>query len=813
VPDFKSASLRMFARSQQGSSSQPLQSNALRSRTLAASARRSILRQAIIEAVEPRQLLSVSTDAQGWTNVTPDADTRVVYVSSSGGNNANDGLSQGTPVATIAYAKTLLRDGMGDQMLLKKGDVWRESLGYWKISGKSADQPLLIGAYGTGARPELDITGSYGFGAGSPSQTLHDVVIQGIHVYAAGRDPNSALYSPGSLADGFYISGNTTNLLFEDDQVDFFRNNFISTDYYAPSYNFQVRRCIITDAYSTTAVHSQGMYLQGIHGILLDGNTFDHNGWNEGVGPAVPTLWNHNVYVNGTNSDFVARNNIFANASSHGLQARVGGNVENNLFLDNPLGLSYGLVNGSGPLVPGGVTGTVVGNVFLGGRDINGQARGLGIEMANIKPGDGVVVSDNIFANSYNGGLFAAINLSVGNNHYNGDAAVGLNDVTVKDNIVYNWTRGLWINPAMINGGTGKNGVNGINISNNDFQQIQSSNIVYTGIGMNPLYETVSGNRYNSQNLGGAPFYMAGQAYSLPGWSDSVESDAQDVQADYTDPTRNIDTLDAQLGGNGTKADWLQQSRANSRDNWKFSFTGPWATTYMRGGFFDLGDSTPAIPGGWIVPFTPLPTVVSPPPGQLGGGSSGGGSGGTGGTGGTGTGGTGTGGTGTGGTGTGGTDGGTGGTGGTGTGGRPGFDPGGSGTGTGTGTGGTGTGGTGTGGTGTGTGTGGTGTGTGGTGTGTGTGTGGTTGTPPDSDHTGDGTGGTIPPPTIPTTPPPDPGTPVVTGDGDQTVVVWYNPGSTGSSSGNTDADGVGATYVDRKGPGLQFKDGYWYLA
>jgi len=144
-----------------------------------------------------------------------------------------------------------------------------------------------------------------------------------------------------------------------------------------------------------------------------------------------------------------------ADAASHGLQARTGGAVENNLFLNNPIGLSYGVVNGSGPLVAGGVTGAVRGNVFLGGNDIHNQPRGIGIEIANIKPIDGAVVEKNIFANSYAGGLFAAINLTTSNNHFNPEEAAGLNDLTIKDNVVYNWTRGLWVNPAMHNGGTG----------------------------------------------------------------------------------------------------------------------------------------------------------------------------------------------------------------------------------------------------------------------------------------------------------------------------------------------------------------------
>ena len=106
----------------------------------------------MVEPLEPRQLLSVSHDAGGWTVVTPGSGSRVVYVSSSQGSDSNSGLSQSAPVRSIARAEKLLRSGTGDQLLLKRGDVSRETFGHWKLSGQSSSQPVVIGAYGTGER-------------------------------------------------------------------------------------------------------------------------------------------------------------------------------------------------------------------------------------------------------------------------------------------------------------------------------------------------------------------------------------------------------------------------------------------------------------------------------------------------------------------------------------------------------------------------------------------------------------------------------------------------------------------------------------
>src|SRR4051812_26376523 len=86
---------------------------------------------AVAEAMESRLFLSVAQDAGGWTVVTPPADARVVYVSSSQGKDGNNGLSPNTPVQSLAKATSLLRTGSGDQMLLKRGDTWHENFGLW----------------------------------------------------------------------------------------------------------------------------------------------------------------------------------------------------------------------------------------------------------------------------------------------------------------------------------------------------------------------------------------------------------------------------------------------------------------------------------------------------------------------------------------------------------------------------------------------------------------------------------------------------------------------------------------------------------
>ena len=104
----------------------------------------------------------------GWTVFTPAADTRLIYVSSSGSDAAGSWYAPTDPAVgsdpfqpsgaiqpyrTIAAAYEALRDGHADWLLLRRGDVWQESLGTWKKSGQDLAFPMLIGSYGTGPRP------------------------------------------------------------------------------------------------------------------------------------------------------------------------------------------------------------------------------------------------------------------------------------------------------------------------------------------------------------------------------------------------------------------------------------------------------------------------------------------------------------------------------------------------------------------------------------------------------------------------------------------------------------------------------------
>lgn len=79
------------------------------------------------------------------------ADGKTYYISSSRGNDANDGLSENTPFKTLTRASQLdLKPG--SQLLLRASDVWQRQTLMPKGSG-TKEKPIVIGTYGTGAKP------------------------------------------------------------------------------------------------------------------------------------------------------------------------------------------------------------------------------------------------------------------------------------------------------------------------------------------------------------------------------------------------------------------------------------------------------------------------------------------------------------------------------------------------------------------------------------------------------------------------------------------------------------------------------------
>lgn len=518
--------------------------------------------------------------SSGWTTLVPSEDSRIVYVSSSDGDDMNDGLSEEEPKETIAAGVALLRNGYPDYLLFKRGDTFSGALGTITLAGRSTDELMVIGAYGTGARPIID-TGDAGFillngyvdGVAHAGNYLAFV---GLDLYPSGRDPDTA-YDETNTVIGIHLTYGDS-ILVEDCRVRFYS---VGIDV-GECDDVSIRRNEITHQYDGAGSHSQGMLVHGVDGFTLEENVIDHNGW---INASDADNFNHNIYIKESCTGCVIHGNIIARGSSHGLQARSGGDVTDNLFIDNPVHLSFGLVNGA-PVFVGGVEGTVSGNVFIGGRDIDGSPRGYAIEFGNIKPVAGAVCENNLFVgDGVNTESHAAIEVSISTAVDNSEDDEGINDLTIRQNVFYGWYQGISVHPELVPGGTGGTRLSGLVVQDNDFQATTSGVLINHECAFDGDEETFSGNRYHTSGDGSAWFLIDSVTTSITTWLATIDTTGTNTDVSYSDPTLTIGDYSESIGDTATTAAFLSNAAGQHRLTWQDKYTADPAIAFMMGGW------------------------------------------------------------------------------------------------------------------------------------------------------------------------------------------------------------------------------------
>jgi hypothetical protein len=337
------------------------------------------------------------------------------------------------------FARALDQLPSGSELLLPRGATFDTS----RTPTVRQDDVRIL-AYGDPALPAPVIRGS-GCG-GLACYGKRGLVARGIRFEGVGGTPVAhgvgLMNVRGATLEELEVSGFVFGVTVEG------MNRGDSAD-------VAVRRCRIHDNYHPQRAHSAGLYAQCTDRLTLEHNLFDTNGW-QPPGARTPAVaatdQNHNVYLQSTNGPAVVRGNVFANASGYGIQQRCGGACEGNVFVDNPVHQSYGLINGA-PGFPGGVSGTIRNNVYVGSRDISGSPRGWAVELANVLK---VEVSDLIVAHDRSGNAIA-VQVNVPQRVTNPQDLVGILDLTIAASVyVWDWPRGpFWKNAAIVPDGTG----------------------------------------------------------------------------------------------------------------------------------------------------------------------------------------------------------------------------------------------------------------------------------------------------------------------------------------------------------------------
>ena len=511
--------------------------------------------------------------AAGWTEFPKSADALTIYVSSSGGDDANDGLSEAKPVKSLAKGKSLVRSGFGDHLLLKRGDVWTAGFGEWTKSGKSASDPMVISTYGDAVeRPLLKTGASEGLAV---YKTVNYIAVMGVHFYAHTRDPKSPEFVGGAGLEGIRWFADATDFLhIEDVVIQSYAGTNLSViaGTQGSIKNVTVRRSIIVDSYRDYDIgHAQGIYADKVSGLLIEENLLDHNGWNETAFHATKTNFNHNMYIQVSCENLTVRRNISTRASSHGLQARPGGTVEHNLFVDNATGFSFGLVLGANAPKPGGVTGDVRANVIRDSGDLgtqDGEARGLGMQIGNIKQ---ATVEDNVIAHDKSAKPYGAA-IELGSNN-----GIGIENLVVKANIIYDWRGNFRADGASFVNTT---------IEGNQAQSPDDPTFLFTFLGAKPDQVTLKSNTWFTGNPAQDWFKIGNTTYSFDEWVATMsEEGSTSAKQSYLDPARTLGKFHESLGLTADFGAYLTEARKQSIKNYKYAYIAEAPINFIREGF------------------------------------------------------------------------------------------------------------------------------------------------------------------------------------------------------------------------------------
>ncbi|MEZ4368934.1 MAG: hypothetical protein R2939_22035, partial [Kofleriaceae bacterium] len=277
--------------------------------------------------IDPSAPYQLPLDTDGWAIVTPGAQHKIIYVSSSTGDDDNDGLTEATAVASLDAARGLVDGGSSDWILLRRGDVFGGIRLRGEATGESAEHPMLIGAYGEGARPRLD-------GSLLLWDTHEHLVLRDLHLRRVGKYCLDVL-------------GRVRNLYLENVVTEGCESRIQGSDD-AQLHGVTLHRVMLLDAHhehdggwSAHADRISAVYMANVDGILIEESFADHAGWVEGyhgdqsAGPQPPSQFSHDFYLQGNNANIVFRDNIAARGASFGAQVRPGGAVVGNVFVGN----------------------------------------------------------------------------------------------------------------------------------------------------------------------------------------------------------------------------------------------------------------------------------------------------------------------------------------------------------------------------------------------------------------------------------------------------------------------------------------------
>ena len=206
------------------------------------------------------------------------------------------------------------------------------------------------------------------------------------------------------------------------------------------------------------------------------------------------------------------------------------------------------------------------------------------MEIANINY-KGAIISDNIIAHDISGKWNSRVFQIWASN-----SAIGIRNLTIKDNIAYEW-RGPFVYIRQ-----DQENVTYLNVTNNKFTRL-------TDIYSNP-YEVVNLEIPTNATLGGNTYWDATRSQSVwfeidngtdettrsfDWWVTNVESNAVNNTVNYVDPTRDISTYMTTLGKTASFETYADNVKRQSKYSWKTEYESQAVNEYIVAGFEETG--------------------------------------------------------------------------------------------------------------------------------------------------------------------------------------------------------------------------------
>jgi hypothetical protein len=512
---------------------------------------------------------SASSGTPTWSSPQQSAGARTIHVAPNGNDSTGDG-STGKPFRSIARGWQEIRSPSSDWLLLQRAGVWDEGLTIGK-SGIDRDHPIVVGAYGSGARPMV-----HGGVQSNWGQTNANVTVRSLQSSPKGWSSGS----PPRNGSGFSCWGGLNrDWVFEDCVAAGWDGDWLVD---APEYqtlgnhqNVTIRGC---HAYESRNF----MYLNRTDNMLVEHCIFDQTA--SGVSNG------HAIYLQMYNGSTVIRDSSFTRIHAfNGINQRnTGAIIENNYGWRCIDFISCGgIATGNPHPYANGVRHTIRFNVCEEPR--SNAITVLAAGKASLGVGPSVVEYNLITRGVPNLPNPAAMLLA-----RNAESGIGVHDLTVRHNVVHDHPAGAIVLQSL-------NPTNSSNLEFHDNKIRVSAPSMFGSA--HAVYESGSlpGAQFHSHDnmlftvaVGQEQFYWNNIGLNFAAFMSRIGDPSagsasvfSDPTPDFPDPARSgaryVDLVEGRSGS--THDDLIQRLRGQTMAGWDPRYSVTNLNAWIREGY------------------------------------------------------------------------------------------------------------------------------------------------------------------------------------------------------------------------------------